>query len=202
MSEKVIDLKEVPEPPVETKPVERKVIEAKPVTKLSEQERLMIIDCLKNGKPQPNFALRELKTGGTKLVKAVNKYPNLQVNQKAVDLSVAQNNGESKVLLTPKFTNEQMLIQQIMELNSKMEIIMDKHKKLKKKYKKIKRDIYVDVDEFETEPVISSEKVESKENIQNETVEESNITKPQFTYNDFIHVMTKPGNWRRKVNYQ
>ena len=44
-------------------------------------------------------------------------------------------------------SNEQLLMEHIIELNTQMNKLKNKQKKLKNKYKGIKRDLYVDVDE-------------------------------------------------------
>ena len=198
-TEKVIELTEVnKQPPEESLPVttEQTIIEAKPVTKLTKEEKELIVNNFKSGNPQPNYTVTELKNGDFKITKSVNKGK----------VQIPKQNTENKVVepkvIQPKFTNEQMLIHQIMELNSKLDILNSKQDKLKKKYKKIKRDIYVDADEFETEPVEPSEEIQTSiQKVAAEPNNNNNDSKPQFNYNDFIHVMTKPGNWRRKVKY-
>ena len=204
MTEKVIELKETPKEPIQevkevtTAESDYRVIEAKPVTKLTEEERALIINSLKEGKPQPNFALREMKGGGTKIIKAINKYPNLQVPQKAVDVNIAQN--EQPKITTAKFTNEQMLIQQVMDLNNKMDSMMKKHKKLKKKYKKMKNDIYVDMDELETKPETNNtnENKADDEDVQEEQPQQQQQQYEQPIYN--IPRLPQRG-WRSNLVY-
>ena len=196
MAEKVIDLKEVnAEQPVETKVTEtkpeRKIVEPKPVTKLTEEERSIIMNDFKNGTPQPNYTIRELKNGGSKIVKNTNKSETNHV--------VIGDEKPSNVVVSPKFTNEQMIFQQLLDLNSKIEKIHNKHKKLKKKYKKMKNDIYVeDVDLIENPP---PQNVEEKQLADNEDNNNNNEEeeKPQINYRTYPPL--RNFGWRSKVRY-
>ena len=194
MTEKVIELNEVKEEPKEEQPKEKTkhditVIEPKPVTKLSNEEKDLIISNYRDGIIQPNFTVKELKNGTLKIVKTTNKggYTKPPEN---VEKPVTPVDKTSHA----KYTNEQMLIQEIIDLNSKMDVMLNKHKKLKKKYKKMRSDIYVDLDEVEEKP-----KEEEQPVIQEEQRQET--PPPQLTeidYNNALYNLRKRG-WRRSL---
>ncbi len=194
--EKVIELQEVKKEEVPKK--EYRIIDAKPVTKLTEEEKNIIIESLKNGQEQPNYAIRENKKGGTQIVKSKNKYPDVQVVQKNVP---PPQNVETNKQTFAKFTNEQMLMQEIMNINSKLDKMANKHKKLKKKYKKMKSDIYVDLEDVE-EKVKSPEKVEPIEKVEEKADDEDIIEEPtprQQYYNYYQPFIPQQKGWRRGV---
>ena len=97
--------------------------------------------------------------------------------------SVAQKNIETK---TGMMTNDQLLMEHVFDLEARLKVMEMKHKKLKKKYKGLKQDIYVDVDEGETqraegeaENQVSTNQPEreevKKEEVRNEVKKAENI---------------------------
>ena len=135
----------------------QKPVELKDVKKLTSEEREQIISNFKNGIDNEFYDVKTLKNGTTRIVKKKNKSQSLsnklisgQSPSGLHDRSLNKDNEQNieKLIDTKKYlSNEQLLMEHIIELNTQMNKLKNKQKKLKNKYKGIKRDLYVDVDE-------------------------------------------------------
>lgn len=121
----------------------QKPVELKDVKKLTSEEREQIISNFKNGIDNEFYDVKTLKNGTTRIVKKKNKSQSLSNK-----LISGRKDNEQFVKPEKKYlSNEQLLMEHIIELNTQMNKLKNKQKKLKNKYKGIKRDLYVDVDE-------------------------------------------------------
>lgn len=121
----------------------QKPVELKDVKKLTSEEREQIISNFKNGIDNEFYDVKTLKNGTTRIVKKKNKSQSLSNK-----LISGRKDNEQFVKPERKYlSNEQLLMEHIIELNTQMNKLKNKQKKLKNKYKGIKRDLYVDVDE-------------------------------------------------------
>ena len=126
----------------------QKHVELKDVKKLTSEEREQIISNFKNGIDNEFYDVKTLKNGTTRIVKKKNKSQSLSnklisgLTNCSLSLLDERSCPEKKYL-----SNEQLLMEHIIELNTQMNKLKNKQKKLKNKYKGIKRDLYVDVDE-------------------------------------------------------
>ena len=126
----------------------QKPVELKDVKKLTSEEREQIISNFKNGIDNEFYDVKTLKNGTTRIVKKKNKSQSLSnklisgLTNCSLSLLDERSCPEKKYL-----SNEQLLMEHIIELNTQMNKLKNKQKKLKNKYKGIKRDLYVDVDE-------------------------------------------------------
>ena len=144
----------------------QKPVELKDVKKLTSEEREQIISNFKNGIDNEFYDVKTLKNGTTRIVKKKNKSQSLSnklISGQGLcprleepspsglhDRSSSKDNEQNieKLIDTKKYlSNEQLLMEHIIELNTQMNKLKNKQKKLKNKYKGIKRDLYVDVDE-------------------------------------------------------
>ena len=89
--------------------------------------------------------------------------------------SVAQKNIETKAGM---MTNDQLLMEHVFDLEARLKVMEMKHKKLKKKYKGLKQDIYVDVDEGEAENQVSTNQPE-REETKKEEVKKNDVKKTE-----------------------
>ena len=117
----------------------------KAISRLTEDERALIIKNHNEGIYQPYFDVKTLDDGTLKIVKKKPKQPT--VSQKAT--TQAANTSEAKPSEGDSnnkvyYSDNQLLFEHIIELNSKVDKLMNKHKKLKKRYKALQQDIYVD----------------------------------------------------------
>ena len=114
----------------------------KPIRALTDEERRIIIENAKNNIDNKYYTVKLFKNGEARICKK--KTPNLSSklisskNDSKSDLK----NDLNKVYLS----DNQLLMEHILELNNKINELQCKHKKLKKRYNKIKNDIYEDVE--------------------------------------------------------
>ena len=110
-----------------------RVITAKRVCDLSKEDENWLVENAKKGNSHEYFEVMLFKNGNHRIkLKNGNKR------------SVAQKNIESKAGM---MTNDQLLMEHVFDLEARLKVMEMKHKKLKKKYKGLKQDIYVDVDD-------------------------------------------------------
>ena len=141
----------------------QKPVELKDVKKLTSEEREQIISNFKNGIDNEFYDVKTLKNGTTRIVKKKNKSQSLSnklisgrklclqpEGQSPSGLHARSSSKDNEQFVKPEkkyLSNEQLLMEHIIELNTQMNKLKNKQKKLKNKYKGIKRDLYVDVDE-------------------------------------------------------
>ena len=110
-----------------------RVITAKRVCDLSKEDENWLVENAKKGNSHEFFEVMLFKNGNHRIkLKNGNKR------------SVAQKNIETKAGM---MTNDQLLMEHVFDLEARLKVMEMKHKKLKKKYKGLKQDIYVDVDD-------------------------------------------------------
>ena len=162
-------------------------IEKKSVKQLTKEERDFIITNAKNGIENEYFDVKILKNGNARIVAKKSKTPT--VSQKVI-----KNNNEGKVYLS----NDQLLMEHVMELQLQLTKLQGKHKKLKKKYYNLRNDIYEDVDdspvmnsvnEKHEEPELNSKNIDQQMN--NTEIKNENI-KPN---------VNNQRGWRSRVTY-
>lgn len=168
--------------------IPEKTVKPRKISK--KQQRLNAIDDFKNGKSNKDFKVYPLKNGSFRVVKR----ENATVNK--------ENNIETKPEITPvinhQYTNDQFLINHILELEKKFEKLRLKQKKLKKSHKKIKADIYDD----DSEPIdlnaISNEVDVKNEEVVNE--QPKIIEKPAVEPTPIRYNKNKKLSWRDMLN--
>lgn len=121
---------------------ETKFVENKSIKSLTDDERAIIIANAKSGIEQPNFDVKFFSNGNFRIIKRKQVKPS--VSQKVINAD--NENSLDKQIQDKKiyYTNDQLLIEHIIELNSKVDKLMSKHKKLKRKYQTLCTDLYVD----------------------------------------------------------
>ena len=135
-----------------------RVITAKRVCDLSKEDEKWLVENAKKGNSHEFFEVMLFKNGNHRIkLKNGNKR------------SVAQKNIETKAGM---MTNDQLLMEHVFDLEARLKVMEMKHKKLKKKYKGLKQDIYVDVDEGEAENQVSTNQPEREETKKEETKKE------------------------------
>ena len=165
---------------------ETKFVEQKQVSALTEEERNLILSNARAGIDQPYYEVKTFKNGKQRIIKKKTVTPT--VSQKAISSTPPPpNNSEQKVY----YSDNQLLFEHIIELNAKVDKLMTKHKKLKRRYQALQNDIYVDDEEVE-EPVVS-EGVEAKTN---EEQKEQVKNQP----NAYVQPVSTRG-WRSRLTY-
>ena len=112
------------------------VIKANRVCDLTQKDKDYLLECARNGIQNDKFDVKLFKNGNHKIVL-----------HKAEKKSVAQKTIETK---RDRLTNDQLLMEHVIDLESRFKVMEMKHKKLKRKYKNLKQDLYIDADEEET----------------------------------------------------
>ena len=121
------------------------IIENKAVNELSDIERAVIVANAKNGIDMPFFDVKFFGNGKYRIVKKKPVKPS--TSQKVIKASVSNSPDIKDPDRKVYYTNDQLLMEHIIELNSKVDKLMTKHKKLKRKYQSLSADIYVEDNE-------------------------------------------------------
>ena len=121
------------------------IIENKPINELSDIERAVIVANAKNGIDMPFFDVKFFGNGKYRIVKKKPVKPS--TSQKVIKASVSNSPDIKDPDRKVYYTNDQLLMEHIIELNSKVDKLMTKHKKLKRKYQSLSADIYVEDNE-------------------------------------------------------
>ena len=120
-------------------------IKNKPINELSDIERAVIVANAKNGIDMPFFDVKFFGNGKYRIVKKKPVKPS--TSQKVIKASVSNSPDIKDPDRKVYYTNDQLLMEHIIELNSKVDKLMTKHKKLKRKYQSLSADIYVEDNE-------------------------------------------------------
>jgi len=165
-------------------------VQCKPVNELTDEERQIVINNARAGIDQPYFDVRFFKNGKTRIVKKKTKQPT--VSERVINESTAPT---KKVY----YSDNQLLMEHIIDLNSKFDRLLTKHKKLKRKYYNLRDDIYVDDDNVtQTQPV--SQEEQSSVEQQNECIHQDEPVQQSQTTNSYRRGQI-PRNWWEHVGY-
>ena len=170
------------------------IIENKAVNELNDVERAVIVANAKNGVDMPFFDVKFFGNGKYRIVKKKPVKPT--ISQKVIKNNPS--NNDNKVY----YTNDQLLMEHIIELNSKVDKLMTKHKKLKRKYQTLSADIYVDDNEETPSTESTPPSTESPP-----STDDKNKTKPtnEQSKNNSQTITTKHirqrSSWRNQLNY-
>ena len=119
-----------------------KFVDRKQIVDLTDDEKALIVANAKNGLDQPNFSVKFFKNGKYRILKKKEQTPT--VSQKIISSNAESTKQPEKKVF---YSDNQLFFEHIIELNSKVDRLMQKHKKLKRKYQALQNDIYVDDDE-------------------------------------------------------
>ena len=166
----------------------------------------MIVANAKAGLDQPNFNVKFFKNGKYRIVKKKATTPT--VSQKAITTPppslLGGINGSMQTEKKVYYSDNQLLFEHIIELNAKVEKLMAKHKKLKRRYQSLQNDIYVNdddavdvVDDKVNDTV--NDKVDDKPK---ETVAEPITPKrlPKAQLNSYVQPVSTR-SWRSRIQY-
>ena len=157
------------------------------------QQRLNAIEDFKNGIENNDFKVYSLKNGSYRVVKR--ETPPAKIENKV------ESKPEIMPVINQQYTNDQFLINHILELEKKFEKLRLKQKKIKKNYKKIKADIYDDSEPIDIETVSrevdnDSSTVSNEVDIEQPKIVEKSAVEPQpVRYNK-----SRKLSWRQMLN--
>lgn len=182
-----------------------KFVEQKAVAQLTEDERSLIIANAKAGLDQPYFDVKFFKNGKSRIIKK--KSINPSTSQKVISSrfqSKPENefsmNQETKPERKIYYSDNQLLFEHIIELNAKVDKLMAKHKKLKRRYQSLQNDIYVNDDDIDD---VVDDTVNDKVNdTVNEKVDEPITPKhlPKTQLNSYVQPVSTR-SWRSRIQY-
>ena len=132
------------------------VVPDKLVKDLTNDERTLLIKNYTDGVDNDNFNVKQLKNGNISITRKRSG------KVKTLDDDVAKKVVNSNGGKVGNMTNEQMMIQNLLEIERKLERERLKRKRLQKKYKKMKSDIYEDNERGDDDEVIINQPVEEK----------------------------------------
>ena len=112
-------------------------VEKKSINSLSDEERALIIANAKSGVDQPYFNVKFFKNGRTQITKK-------KETPQTVSSKITSQKALPKKDAPVYYTDNQLLFEHIIELNAKVERLMQKHKKLKRRYQTLQDDLYID----------------------------------------------------------
>lgn len=172
----------------------------KDISKLTLEERAKIISDARNGIPSEHYDVIVLKNGNTRIVKKKIKTPSL--SNRLINEQKQEVNNSKKLYMS----DNQLMMEHIIELNNQVNKLMTKQKKLKKKYKTLKYDIYEDVDENQITQEPKQEQIKQepnqetkRETAQDVTQDTAQDTKPSYRTAG-IRVLPQKG-WRSYISY-
>ena len=127
-----------------------KQIPLKNVKDLTKEERQTLINNAKNNTENDNYKVVFTKNGQPRITK---KKPEKESTATKI---IRENKG---------MTNEQLLFEHVINLESQLATLKQKHKNLKRNYKQIYQDVYIEEPEVEPEPEPEPE-IEAEPNYQ------------------------------------
>ena len=118
-------------------------IKASKVKDLTVEEKARLISEAKNGVENPFFKVKFYKNGSSRIIKR--KQPVEQTSTKIINKN------------SSSLTTEQLLMEHVIGLESQLATLKQKHKKLKKNYKSLYQDVYVDEEEIPPQGIFKEE---------------------------------------------
>lgn len=166
---------------------------SKSVKKLTKNERDEILDKFEKGIDDPYFKVIKMSNGRIRVTKRKNPIIN--------DIEQAQQSRTAHITnRASRLTNEQLLMEHVIDLEKRVEAMRLKHKKLKKRYNDLENSIYEDVNDnvnvIEPETQETQETQESQESKQQyvQETQRSQVT-PQTTRR------LRKTTWRDAIDY-
>ena len=169
-------------------------IKATRVKDLTTEERLRLISDAKNGVDNPYFKVQFFKNGNSRITKR--KQPMEQTSERIIKQR------------SPSLTTEQLLMEHVIGLETQLATLKQKHKKLKKNYKSLYQDVYVDDEEYaqsnssNTTPTTNALN-DIQDNIVNNNECLQGVQQPQasseFPQQQNIFNKNKTNGWRARI---
>ena len=119
-------------------------IALKKISQLTKDEKDILINNAKNNIENDNYNVTFFKNGNYRITK---KTP---AKESTATKIIRENKG---------MTNEQLLFEHVINLESQIAILRQKHKNLKRNYKQIYEDVYVDDDEIQNDQPIQQQPI-------------------------------------------
>lgn len=177
---------DIAEAAVEKIPAEEPDYSSMKVKQLTKAQRNKIIEDYDNGVDNQYFKVHKFKNGSVRIVKRSNPLSDQTADQRITEKYTGK-----------RLTTEQLLMEHVLELEKKYEIMRLKHKKLKKRYNKLETDIFESSDDEEPATEIGS--------ISREVQEPVKVSEPETLSQEPIITATfrarnKKPSWRNMIS--
>jgi hypothetical protein len=167
----------------------------KPVKQLTKAERELIINEFNNGGDNKYYKVHKLKNGSIRITKRANPLTNKD-DESLADAHENVNKRIDNKLNTKRLTDNQLLLEHIIDLEKRYEVMRMKHKKLKKRYNKLECDLF---DDDSDEPLnIKEITVDNAQDNEEKPVVEPVVEAPVEALT--VRRPIKKGSWRTVVS--
>ena len=183
---------------------EYRELEYKNVGKLTDEEKDYLINLYKNGGEHDLYKVRFYKNGTNKITRK--KQPPKYNTTKRLLEQEQLKEIRSRQNTAPMLTNEQILMEHVIDLEAKYAMLYQKHKKLKKRTKELQEDLYVDEND-DNKPLTKKKKAEPQqqetEYVQQEVEQQQQPCYTQPAYNvdqdNYINRLRRPQKGYRRM---
>ena len=141
-------------------------IPLKAISQLTKEEREILLNNAKNNIENDNYKVTFFKNGNHRITK---KKPSRESTASKI---IRENKG---------MTNEQLLFEHVINLESQIAVLRQKHKNLKRNYKQIYEDVYVDDENAYDEQPIQEQSIQQEQPIQQPTIQQTTNYRPKIT---------------------
>lgn len=107
----------------------------KPVKHLTKDERAKLTEEFESGRDNKYYKVNKLRNGSFRITKRTNPLTDVDSAHDVVSNRIDTRFGK-------RLTNDQLLLEHIIDLEKRYEVMRLKHKKLKKRYNKLETDLY------------------------------------------------------------
>ena len=141
-------------------------IPLKAISQLTKEEREILLNNAKNNIENDNYKVTFFKNGNHRITK---KKPSRESTASKI---IRENKG---------MTNEQLLFEHVINLESQIAVLRQKHKNLKRNYKQIYEDVYVDDENAYDEQPIQEQSIQQEQPIQQPIQQQTTNYRPKIT---------------------
>ena len=146
-------------------------IPLKAISQLTKEEREILLNNAKNNIENDNYKVTFFKNGNHRITK---KKPSRESTASKI---IRENKG---------MTNEQLLFEHVINLESQIAVLRQKHKNLKRNYKQIYEDVYVDDENaYDEQPIqeqsIQQETIQQQQSQSQSTIQQTTNYRPKIT---------------------
>ena len=141
-------------------------IPLKAISQLTKEEREILLNNAKNNIENDNYKVTFFKNGNHRITK---KKPSRESTASKI---IRENKG---------MTNEQLLFEHVINLESQIAVLRQKHKNLKRNYKQIYEDVYVDDENAYDEQPIQEQSIQQEQPQSQSTIQQTTNYRPKIT---------------------
>ena len=165
----------------------------KEVKQLTKQERQDLINNAKKGISNENYKVTFMKNGQARITK---------INNSNIKQSPKQNTAQ-KLIETRQtmMTNEQLLMEHVIGLETQLAVMRNKHKRLKDRYKQLAEDIYINDYENNYEEYNNDNSPANNDSVNNDNNNYAPVNNSPVNYSPqrYSNNFNQKVSWRNKL---